>query len=211
MLYSYLKRVWKNIVMTRPDPENILQNTITYLCFKVKPLSQTKLMKLVYLANVYHMEQYGSTLAKAPFKHWYYGPFSEEVNNEVEKLCGEGILKYESHKTKSGHYAEIPMPNVSKTTIQMAKEAKAILDAVIEDWGDSSTDDIVDFAKTSLPFIGTPFGKRIDFRRIDLVAEIAKTKNISVEEAATKLVENNKELMSSLDKIKARVKAHSLP
>jgi uncharacterized phage-associated protein len=211
MLYAYLKRVWKNILMSRPDPQNILQNAITYLCFKVRTLSQTKLMKLIYLANVYHMEQYGSTLAKAPFKHWYYGPFSEGVNNEIEKLCGEGILKYKTRKTHSGYTAEIPMPNVERTTVELTDEAKAVLDDIIEDWGNSSTDDIVNFAKTSLPFVGTPFGKKIDFSRIDLVAEIAKTKNISIEEAATMLVENNEGLLSSLDRARARVEAQGLP
>ena len=195
----------------RPDPENILQNIITYFCFKVRPLSQTKLMKLIYLANVYHMDQYGSTLAKTSFKHWHYGPYSAEVDSEIEKLYGEGILKYETRKTQSGYEAEIPMPNVKRTTIRMTNEAKTILDEVIEDWGDSSTDDVVSFTKTSLPFLGTPFGKKIDFNRIDLVAEVAKSQNISREAAATMLVENNKELMESLDKIEERVKAQSLP
>lgn len=214
MIYDYInciKRVWERIIVTRPDPENILQNVITYLCFKVRTLSQTKLMKLTYLANVYHMERYGSPLAKISFKHWHYGPFSEEVNSEIEKLYGEDILKCKTCKTQSGHKAEIPTPNVKSTTVEMTDEAKAILDEVIEDWGDSSTDDIVNFAKTSLPFLGTPFGKKIEFSRIDLVAEIAKSENISIEDTATMLVENNKELMNSLTRVRERIKAHSLP
>ena len=201
----------KRIIVMRPDPENILQNTITYLCFKVRPLSQTKLMKLIYLANVYHMEQYGSTLAKTSFKHWHYGPYSGQVDSEIEKLYGEGILKSKTCKTQSGYDAEVPVPNIKSTTVELTDEAKAVLDEIIEDWGNASTNDIVSFAKTSLPFLGTPFGKKIDFSRVDLVAEVAKSKNISREAAATMLVENNKELMKSLDKIEERVKAQSLP
>ena len=198
-------------MVTRPEPENILQNTITYLCFKVRSISQTKLMKLVYLANVYHMEQHGSLLAKTSFKHWHYGPYSEEIDSEIEKLYGEGILKSKVCKTQSGFEAEIPTPNVKSTTVSLTNEAKAILDEIIEDWGHASTNDIVSFAKTSLPFVGTRFGSKIDFSRIDLVAEVAKSKNITREAAATMLVESNKELMKSLDKIEQKVKAQSLP
>lgn len=198
-------------MMIRPDPKNVLQNAITYLCFKVRTLSQTKLMKLIYLANMYYMERYGSTLTKATFKHWYYGPYSEKVVSEIEKLCGEGVLKTETYKTRSGRIAEIPKPNVKNTTVEITDEAMIVLDEVIEDWGDSSTDEIVDFAKTSFPFVGTPFGKNIDFNRIDIVTEVSKSKGINIEEAATLLIENNKEIMNSLDRAKERVKSHSLP
>jgi uncharacterized phage-associated protein len=198
-------------VVTKPDPENVLQNTITYLCFKVRTISQTKLMKLVYLANVYHMEQYGSPLADISFKHWHYGPYSAEVDSEIEKLYGEGILKAKMCKTRSGHDAEVPTPNVKSTTVQLPDEAIAVLDEIIEDWGNASTSDIVTFAKTSLPFVGTAFGRKIDFARIDLVAEVAKAEDITREAAATMLVENDKELMNSLKRIREKVKAQSLP
>ncbi len=215
MIYNYIdciKRFWKRtIVVIRPDPGNILQNVITYLCFKVRSISQTKLMKLVYLANVYHMERYGSPLANTSFKRWHYGPYSAEVDREIEKLYGEGILKSKMCKTQSGFEAEVPTPNVKSTTVELTDEATAILNDIVDDWGDASTNDIVNFAKTSLPFIGTPFGRKIDFSRIDLVAEVAKSKNISMEDAATMLVENNKELMDSLNRARERVKAHSLP
>lgn len=44
-----------------------------------------------------------------------------------------------------------------------------------------------------------------------LVEEVAKSKNISREAAATWLVENNKELMDSLDRSEERVKVQGLP
>lgn len=198
-------------MVTRPTPENVLQNVITYLCFKARTLSQTRLMKLTYLANVYHMERYGSALVETSFRHWHYGPFSEEVNSEIEQLYGEGILKPKTCKTQSGYKAEIPMPNIKSTIVELTDEAIAVLDEVITDWGDASTNDMVDFAKTSLPFVGTPFGERIQFSRIDLVAEVARLRNISRCDAATWLVENNKGLMNSLDRIRDRVTAQGLP
>ncbi len=197
--------------MVKPDPKNTLQNVITYLCFKTNTLSQTKLMKLVYLADVYHMQKYGSRLTDVPFRYWHYGPFAEEVNNELERLCGEGIIKQECYQTRAGYIAEIPTPRVENTTVKLSKKALAILDTIIDEWGDSSTEEVVTYAKTTLPFIGTTFGEDIDFKRMDIVEELAKKKNISLREVATSIVENNKDLMKSLDRAKEKVKAQSLP
>lgn len=197
--------------MTRPAPENVLQNVITYLCFRAKTLSQTRLMKLTYLANVYHAERYGSPLVETPFKHWHFGPFSEELNSEIEKLYGDGILRPKVCKTRAGHRAEVPIPNTKSTVVDLTDEAVMVLDEVIADWGDASTDEMVSFAKTSLPFVGTPFGKRIEFRRVDLVGEVARLRNTSRCDAATWLVENNEAVMDSLDRLRERVRTQGLP
>ena len=188
------------------SPDNTLQNVITYLCFKAMTLSQLKLMKLVYLADVYHMERFGSRITDAKFKHWHYGPYSPDVNSEIERLCGIGVIKLEPHQTKAGHRAEVPKPKVKETTVRLSKSAVEVLEEIIEDWGKSSSDEVTKYAKTSLPFVGTEFGKKIDFSRIDIVAEYAKEKGVSLKEAATYLAESNKELMAELDKALERAR-----
>ena len=87
-----------------------------------------KLMKLIYLADVYHVEKYGSRLTNVPFKRWHYGPWSEKVDSEIELLCGQGILKQKPYQTKAGHKAEVPEPKVRKTTVELTDEAFEILD-----------------------------------------------------------------------------------
>lgn len=86
-----------------------------------------------------------------------------------------------------------------------------VLNDIIEEYGDMSTEEIVNQVKSSLPFTGTPFGDEIEFERYDIVAETAKRYDISLEEAATRLVENNKELMESLDRAKEKAKTYSRP
>lgn len=190
----------------RPSPENVLQNVLTYLCFKAKTLSQSKLMKLVYLADVYHTERFGSRLTDVPFKHWHYGPWSEEVDSEIERLCGMGIIKQEPYLTRSGLKAEVPKPNVKQTTVNLSESALKVMKDIIEDWGTASSDEVITHAKTSLPFVGTPFGEQIDFTRIDIVREFSQEKGISIEEAATALVENDAELMKSLERAKDKAR-----
>jgi uncharacterized phage-associated protein len=164
-------------------------------------------MKLIYLADVYHMEKYGKRLTDVPFRHWHYGPYSETIDQEIELLCGEGIIKQETYQTRTGHYAEIPKPNVERTTVNMPDEALDTMKEIVEDYGEMNTEQIVKIAKSGPPFAGTPFGKEIDFQRIDVVTELSKKLGISTEEAATTLAENNKELMESLDRARERVKA----
>jgi hypothetical protein len=48
-----------------------------------------------------------------------------------------------------------------------------------------------------LPFAGTAFGDLIDFARIDSVAEYAKAKGISQEDAATEAIFGNRELVKA--------------
>lgn len=164
-------------------------------------------MKLIYLADVHHMEKYGKRLTDVPFRHWHYGPYSEVIDQEIELLCGEGIIKQETYQTRTGYYAEIPKPNVERTTVNMPEEALDIIKEIIEDYGEMNTEQIVKIAKSGPPFADTPFGEEIDFQRIDVVTELSKKLGISIEEAATALAENNKELMESMDRARERVKA----
>jgi len=190
--------------MSKLVPQNTLQNVITYLCFKVTTLSQTKLMKLVYLADVYHMERFGTRLTDAKFKHWYFGPYSEEVESEIEHLCQEGILKTETYQTNSGKVAEIPKPKIKQTTVNLPESALLVLDDIVNDWNTANSDEVTKYAKTCLPFVGTDFGKEINFKRIDVVVEYAREHKLDVKDAATELVEQNSHLVASLDRAKKR-------
>lgn len=178
--------------------KDVLENAITYLCFKAKTLSHVKLVKLIYLADMYHRERFGSRLTDVPFKHWHYGPWAQEVDSAIERLCGMGVIKQQPYVTRQGHKAEIPRPNVGQTTVELSSSAQAVLEDVIEDWGDAGSEEVISFVKSSLPFVGTSFGDDIDFDRTDPVEVLAREQGISLEEAATTLVENNAELMASL-------------
>lgn len=187
--------------------EDVLENAITYLCFKARTLSHIKLTKLVYLADMYHMERFGRRLTNVPFKHWHYGPWAQEVDSAIERLCGMGVIKQKPYLTRQGYKAEIPKPNVRQTTVKLSPSAKAALEDVVDDWGAVGSEEVISFVKSSLPLVGTPFGEDIDFDRIDPVECLAREQGISLEEAATTLVENNPELMASLRRARTKTSA----
>lgn len=186
-------------------PTGVLQNIITCFCFKAKPISTTKLTKLVYLADVYHMEMFGARLTDVPFRHYHYGPWAAEVGQEFEQLCTQGIVEEKTRTTSKGYRAIVPTPRVRQTTVQLPKTGFEAVEAVIEDWGRASTDEVTTFAKTTLPFVGTEFGEEIDFARVDLVVEYAKARGVPLKEAATALVENNPQVMAALRRARGDV------
>ena len=179
-----LKKGGVEIGEPQKTPEGVLQNIITYLCFKVNPNSKTKLAKLVYLVDVYHYQMFGKRLTKLKFKHYYYGAWSPRTEVALEKLYGADILQEKAIDTAKGQ-ALVPTPLVQETTIRLAASGVKALESVIADWGHASPDEVVQFTKTTLPFLNTPFGETIDFSRIDPIVEYAKEHGISEEEAAT--------------------------
>jgi hypothetical protein len=170
--------------MRKKKPRGLLQNLITYICFKAAPLSESKLTKLVYLVDVYHYENFGKRLTRVPFKHYYYGAWAPDISGELEKLSDANIIKEEIVQTRKGTTASVPKPAVRQTTIHLPETGLEALSKVLEQWGSSPTDDVVSFTKTTLPFANTPFGERIDFRRCDPVYAYASDKRISKRKAA---------------------------
>ena len=176
-------------------PEGLLQNIITYFCFKVNPNSTTKLIKLCYLADVYHYQMYDKRLTKLPFKHFHFGPWTKEIQMTLEELYENGIIKEVSVKTKKGQDAIIPKPAIPKTEITLSKDVLKILEDVVIDWGEATTDEIVNYCKRTLPFLNIPFNKKIDFSRTDEIKEYAKKGGISKAKAATLDIISNKKLL----------------
>jgi hypothetical protein len=186
------------MVSVKTRPQGILSNIITYLCFKARPLSERKLLKLVYLVDIYHCQMFGERLTQVPFKHYYYGVWAPDVGEELERLCSAGIIVDELLITRAGLVACVPKPKIRQATISLSDSAFEALRGVIADWGAAPPDEVVNYTKTTLPFLGTPFNQLIDFRRINFALEYAKSHGVSVEEAATKDILQDPELVEGI-------------
>ena len=177
-------------------PKGRLQNLITYLCFKATSLSTRKIVKLVYLVDVYHYQMYGKRVTDVPFKHYKYGAWAPEIDQTIEELCESGIIKEESIETKDGNIASVPKPSINRTTVSLPSTAMKVLDMVLKDFGSANPSYVVNYTKTTLPFINTPFNEQIDFSRSDPAVAFAQEENISVSQAATADVVSNKALLT---------------
>jgi uncharacterized phage-associated protein len=193
-------------------PEGILPNIITYFCFKANPLSLTKLTKLVYLTEVYYYQAFGSRLTEVPFIHYFHGPWASDIELTLEKLYEDEIVEEKVVTTKAGYRAVIPKPKIREAVITLPNDIFQVLEEVTDDWGSASPEEVVNFTKTTLPFLNTSFFQKIDFSRTDPIKEYAKEKGISEKRAATMDIIYDKTLKDSLLKSMEDVqKGHFLP
>jgi len=182
----------------QPKPEGLLQNIITYLCFKCVSLSTRKLVKLLYLVEVYYYQLYGKRFTKIPFYRYRYDVWSPYIEPAVEELYEKGVLIEKGFPTKKGFIAIVPKPNVPETEVHLSKDVFEVLNIVVEEWGNVLPDKVVEFTKTTLPFINTGEGEEIDFSRVNGIKEYAKEKGITEEESATLDIISDKTLKENV-------------
>ena len=137
-----------------------LQNIICYLAERLKYLTEKRLHKLVYAAEIYYIEKFGERLTGIRYLNYHHGVYSPDISNA--HACLDGVcLNIEEETTKTGHPATF-IKLVEGYPIELPTEMKDILDKVIADWEFESTDDLVEFTKSTLPWENSSFGKDLD-------------------------------------------------
>lgn len=145
----------------------ILKNLIVYFTFKIKNLTPTKLVKLIYLADLFHYKKYRCTISNILFFHSHYGPWHPIIEQTVLEECGE-LIEIESIHTKKGEVIRIHKPKIKKTSIEFPrKEIFETLDLVVEKWGNIPLNNIIKYIKSNTPFIEAKKGDTIDFMLVD--------------------------------------------
>ncbi|MFQ6051153.1 MAG: Panacea domain-containing protein [Candidatus Hydrothermarchaeota archaeon] len=154
-----------------------IRDIIVYFAFKTRFLTERRLMKLIYISEIYHIKKFGKRLTNARFYNYHYGPWSPDIALVGEVISGEDILiEYET--TKNGHEASFFKPNVSETTVKLSKEEISTLEDVLKDWKFKRTNDLINFAKSTVPHRESEFGEVIDFDKY--VKEIILDEEIPV-------------------------------
>jgi uncharacterized phage-associated protein len=82
------------------DELDKLGNAIIFLAGKIKPLSKTKLMKLIYLMDELSVKKYGIPFFDLEYKVWQAGPVNVDLFSELsegpELLCDFIHLTYKN-------------------------------------------------------------------------------------------------------------------
>ena len=164
------------------------------------PLSTTRLMKLLYLAEVYHKELYGERLTDADFVSWDYGPFSVDVLRAEERLLAAGLIDLDRCQTRGGHTASVPRPRVKIGGLRLSDSAGEVLRLVLLEWGKKDTDELVAFAKQTLPYVLAERREPLSFDNADVFRALAAAKGIGRAEAATMIAERSEEALAGVRK-----------
>jgi hypothetical protein len=130
-------------------------------------LCVTHLVKLIYLADVaYAAAHEGQTLTDAPWRFHHFGPYAEDVVNEVRRSLarlgatqvtfggGDERSAFRWHDEDSLHAAERALPGVACVTVRRA----------LRDFG-TDLPRLLQAVYTMPPIEGAAPGSRLDFQR----------------------------------------------
>jgi len=134
---------------------------LTYRCGKSGKLNRTRVMKLIYLAELRSIEKSGKRLTDCIFKNWNYGPFSSEILSAIENIGTD--VKREAMVAKEGRKGEFLIPIKEKTFVNLEKDEMTLLDEVLSTWKYESNENIISSSKKSPPFTWTSRGDTIPF------------------------------------------------
>lgn len=143
-----------------------LRDIIVFFTYKTKYLTEIRLIKLIYLAELYAIEKLGKRLTDIEFISYYYGPYSGVINLTGQAISGEDIIMEYKETNKNGLYATFFKTTKDKTCVEhLETDEFDMLDEVVRDWGFKPTKEVVAATKETEPYLQTEFGDIIDLDR----------------------------------------------
>lgn len=129
-------------------------------------LSQIRLLKILWLAELHHYEATGERLTPAGWWRWDYGPYSKDVINAVRKDTRHFKVSKDEEATTVGRLAILARPRPGPNTLSEA--ALQVLDDAIDMYSSYNTVEILAEVYSDPFFENTAYGEDFDFA--DLVA-----------------------------------------
>ncbi|MEM4730104.1 MAG: DUF4065 domain-containing protein [Thermoplasmata archaeon] len=144
-----------------PEEGNLLRDIIIYLGKRTK-LQSTRVQKLMYLIEAEYADRYGKRIMDYDFYHDRFGMNSLELHNRVQALKDKNI-RIEKYKTDIGEgFRVFIKPDTPDPHLPL--EIKEVCDLILRTYGQiKNVVVLANIAKRTLPFQGTPEGKKIDW------------------------------------------------
>lgn len=138
-------------------------------------LSQIRLLKLLWLAELRFAEAYGERLTPAGWWRWDYGPYSKDVINTVRTDTRHFKVSRDDEATTAGGLAiSAKAPPAGGTLSQRALE---MIDDVVDMYGSYSTPELLTEVYADPFFEQTPHGNDFDFGRLaDFRKDVTESK-----------------------------------
>ena len=170
------------------DP-NTLRDAILYLASRCGYVYPVKIAKLLYLAELEHIDRVGKRLTSAEFLHDNYGPNPREAALVIDCLEMGGWLETSVETTKRGYVMTKIKPIKALPRLGLSNEAIRTLDNVVSRWKFRNTDSIVAAAKQTEPFKATP-----EYERIDLDGYLAARNLLASENIQNQLKKSEEDI-----------------
>lgn len=151
------------------EEKDTLKNLITYFGCTVPHLQEVKLGKLIYIAQLYHYTNYGQLLIKTPFFSFSYGPYAPAIRCVIKEQLETNAIYLRECVTETDPIYANPCLIIRSCELKDEKLSGPCLNTmreVVEDWGDKTFKEVLDYVTRTIPFISTTYRDRIDLTRI---------------------------------------------
>jgi len=144
------------------------------LVSKLDFVTDWRLQKAYYLAEVWSIEERQCRLSGADFASWTHGPWSLHVREAAEILEAKGSLARSKQKAKRRPEAEFLKVIKTDQLANLGEKDEQFLDSVSEQVRYLSGEKLTKLAKGTQPYAATKRGHRID---LDAYLESIKRKH----------------------------------
>jgi len=129
-----------------------LRDVIYYLISKLGVVeSRTKLIKLIYLADVEAKKKLGKTITGLTYVYHFYGPYTHEIVEKVLEMDGEEIREVYNPFLDRYEYYALGGEVDDNVNVGLDQNEIEVLDEVIEKYGKMSTSEIKEEAYNTEP------------------------------------------------------------
>ena len=153
-------------------PVSKVANAIAYLAFLLREqeanFGKTKLVKLLYLADVEYFRRWSRQLTNIDWLFYHYGPYSSAIDEALKELNFD--ITEEKFVTRKGFTAQVitvPEYLYVQADAQLSEREKRVLNKVLEEWGMEDLNPLLShvYFETE-PMLQAERGERLDFSKI---------------------------------------------
>lgn len=151
------------------EEKDVIKNLIVYLGCIVPHLQEVKLNKLIYVAHLYHYSNYGLLLTKTPFLNFSHGPHAPAIRSVINEQLESSAMRLDICRSETEPPYSNPCIIIRSCVIKDKNLSDSCLNTmgeVVEDWGDKTFKEILDYATRTIPFISTSYRDPIDLTSI---------------------------------------------
>lgn len=122
----------------------------------------TRLVKLLYLADVEYFRTYGKRLTDLRWRFLHFGPYASELVDVLGKPEVEEIPLHDRKQPKQFVFNEMELDRA-----EVPREVAQIVDGLVKEWGDADLNQLLDYVYFETePMQDVERGSFLDFSKI---------------------------------------------
>lgn len=152
----------------KPQAKELALAILTRIGEREGTANKTKLLKLMYLADIEYYRATGETLTGFNWLFFLYGPWATEYDNLLEQLDAEGTINLEKWSTGSVEGERVSArTRVSLESVGVSTDAYFRIQRQVDTWADSGIPKLLDYVYFQTePMQNAEKMKPLDFTKV---------------------------------------------